>query len=175
MLSNDGAKKEWLFVHTADEAHVKSETVLVMPAKRYIFAFTDRPNRELRYLTPGQYVSLWSHNGGNDSFLTDPPNAVLTWVNEQGDVIEQEVIIENASLHETTIVYVISYATNKKPSAKVNLTLRSASLFLDSFHFPSCFPSCKLPKCEKKTISCLGFSCAKVTCCSNWPRYAGGC
>ena len=74
----DDTQVEWLFVHTADNAQVTTTTI-VMPMTNDIFAFTDRPYRKHLYMNGKQYASLWSNDETN-SFYTDPPNAVLTWM-----------------------------------------------------------------------------------------------
>ena len=78
-IAEDAKPAEWLFVHTAQTAEMTSDTTLVMPVTRDIFAFTDRPNRMHAYMNAHEYVSLWDEGEG-DTFKADPPNAVLTWV-----------------------------------------------------------------------------------------------
>jgi hypothetical protein len=143
MLSNDGAKKEWLFVHTADEVHVKSSTVIVMPAEKDIFAFTDRPYREHMYLTPGQYVSLWGDNGGNDSFLTDPPNAVLTWVSPKDGVHEAEIVLTYAKYKNEKIEYTFKFLSGQKLAVNGQEIKMATgiSLFVDMMCYPL-YPVC---------------------------------
>ena len=93
--AEDAKKLEWLFVHTAKTAEMTSETTLVMPVEREIFAFTDRPYRKHIYLTGDKFASLWS-DSSSDSFKVNPPNAVLTWI-EEGVIKEVEVVIANVS------------------------------------------------------------------------------
>ena len=118
--------KSFLFVHTAESAQVINNTTIIMPLKRDIFAFTDRPNREHYWLNGEQYASLWSSNNTN-SFKTDPPNAVLTWVN--GDVVnELEVVITNTTYDGANITYSI------KDNLRINVgKIENVSLFVDSF------------------------------------------
>ncbi len=134
MLSTDGAKKEWLFVHTAEDAQVKSSAVIVMTAERDIFAFTDRPNREHKYLRPEVYVSLWNDNGSADNFFVDPPNAVLTWITPSGGVNESEITITGAIFKNSEIRYTF------KSLGGVEIlkqgTLANTSLFVDSCSYP---------------------------------------
>jgi hypothetical protein len=59
-----------------------------MPVTRDIFAFTDRPYRKHAYMTGEQFTSLWA-KAGNNGFKTDPPNAVLTWV--EGEDVKEAV------------------------------------------------------------------------------------
>ena len=48
-------EKEWLYTHTALEATATSSTTIVMPFTEDIFAFTDRPNREHKYINRINY------------------------------------------------------------------------------------------------------------------------
>ena len=51
----DDTQVEWLYVHTAIEANATNSTTLVMPVTNDIFAFTDRPNREFKYINRINY------------------------------------------------------------------------------------------------------------------------
>ena len=112
-FAEDKPAEEWLFVHTGEEAQVTNNTTIVMPVTRDIFAFTDRPYRKHAYMTGEQFASMWAKAGSN-SFKTDPPNAVLTWVDGE-DVKEAEVVITGASFDGNSITY------NRKYSAIVLL------------------------------------------------------
>ena len=119
---------EWLFVQTAPTAEMTSDTTLVMPVTREIFAFTDRPNRKHGYLTAHAFVSLWDKGEGN-TFKADPPNAVLTWV--EGDKVkEAEVVITDASVlaHGKAISFELKLEAGEAPSGK----MQGVSLFVDS-------------------------------------------
>lgn len=120
--------KQWLFVHTADEAQVESSTVLIMPAGRDILGFTDRPYREQFYLTPQDYVSLWGDNADKNLFKADPPNAVLTWVDAHGKVSEEEMVIEQAILQDQMIVYTIAEELKKRVVNNPSLGSESISV-----------------------------------------------
>jgi hypothetical protein len=124
-FAEDKPAEEWLFVHTADEAQVINNTTIVIPVTRDIFAFTDRPYRKHAYMTGEQFASLWADSGSN-SFKTDPPNAVLTWV-EGEDVKEAEVVITGARFDGNSITY-----TRKYSATIPDGTLKSVSLFVDN-------------------------------------------
>jgi hypothetical protein len=86
-----------------------SETTLVMPVEREIFAFTDRPNRSQGYLTAERFAGMWADDKG-DSFKADPPNAVLTWVN--GDKVREEKLVitsASAAADSKSIVYEVKF------------------------------------------------------------------
>jgi|TARA_R110000744_G_scaffold97307_1_gene188050 hypothetical protein len=124
--SSDNKKSNvsWLFVHTADNTQV-TNTTIVMPMTNDIFAFTDRPYRKHLYMNGTQYASLWDDNDDTNNFYTDPPNAVLTWVDED-EIKEVEVVITDADFDGVNIIYTIENAT-----IKANQPLEGVSLFVD--------------------------------------------
>ena len=103
--------------------------MLVMPVTRDIFAFTDRPNRMHGYMNAHEFVSLWDEGEG-DTFKADPPNAVLTWVDGDGEMKEAELLILSAETvsHGRGILYEVKLEAGQAPLGKVG----SASLFVDS-------------------------------------------
>ena len=120
----DDTQVEWLYVHTALEANATNSTTLVIPFTEDIFAFTDRPNREHKYISAYEFVSYWSEDATN-SFQFDPPNAVLTSVSDDG-VAEVEVVIVDASTDGDNITYTI-----QNPKLTENATFVDVSLFVD--------------------------------------------
>ena len=126
-FAEEAKPAEWLFVHTSPTAEMTSETTLVMPVTREIFAFTDRPNRQHGYLTAHAFVSLWD-KGEGDTFKADPPNAVLTWV--EGDKVhEAEVIITDASVlaHGRAISFEVKLEAGEALSGQ----MQRLSFFID--------------------------------------------
>ena len=124
-FAEDKPAEEWLFVHTAQEAQVINTTTIVIPVTRDVFAFTNRPYRKHGYMTGEQFASLWA-KAGSDGFKTDPPNAVLTWVDGE-DVKEAELVITGASFDGDSITY-----TRKHPATVQFSNLESVSLFVDT-------------------------------------------
>ena len=125
---------EWLFVHTAASAEMSSDTTLVMPVTREIFAFTDRPNRLHVYMNPHEFALLW---GEGDTFKSDPPNAVLTWF-DGDEMKESEVVITGASVsvNGRSISYDVSVeAGTLLPHHQ---SVGGVSLFIDSTKCLSC-------------------------------------
>jgi len=121
----DDTQAEWLYVHTAIEANATNSRTLVIPVTNDIFAFTDRPNREHKYISAYEFVSYWSEDATN-SFKFDPPNAVLTSVGDDG-VAEVEVVIIDASTDGDNITYTI-----QNPKLTENATFEDVSLFVDA-------------------------------------------
>ena len=129
-LAEDPSAPEWLFVHTAATAELVSTTTLVVPFQQDVFAFTDRPYRRHAYLNATQFVSLWN-DAGSDSFIADPPNAVLTWA-DGGIVKEAEVELLDAILIDDgkNIQYTTTRLTSRYdiPSGTA---LKNVSFFID--------------------------------------------
>ena len=122
--SND-LQKEWLYTHTALEATATSSTTLVIPFTEDIFAFTDRPNREFKYISGDEFASYWNDYDDENSFKLDPPNAVLTWVDADG-VSEVEVVITDANFDGNNVIYTIENTT-----ITANQSFEDVSLFVD--------------------------------------------
>ena len=118
-------EKEWLYTHTALEATATSSNTIVMPFTEDIFAFTDRPNREHKYISGDEFASYWNDYDDENSFKLDPPNAVLTWVDADG-VSEVEVVITDANFDGTNMIYTIENTT-----ITANQTFEDVSLFVD--------------------------------------------
>jgi len=122
----DDTQAEWLYVHTAIEANATNSTTLVMPFTEDIFAFTDRPNREFKYISGDEFASYWNDYDDENSFKLDPPNAVLTWVDADG-VSEVEVVITDADFDGTNVIYTIENTT-----ITANQSFEDVSLFVDA-------------------------------------------
>ena len=122
------SNESWLFVHTADNAQV-TNTTIVMPMTNDIFAFTDRPYRKHFYMNGEQFTSLWDDNEEIDNFYTDPPNAVLTWV-DGDEVKEVEVVITDADFDGDNIIYTI-----ENSNLTDNQSFDDVSLFVDDSEF----------------------------------------
>ena len=139
-FAEEAKRAEWLFVHTSPTAEMTSETTLVMPVTREIFAFTDRPNRKHGYLTAHAFVSLWDEAEG-DTFKADPPNAVLTWID--GDKVhEAEVVITDASVlaHGRAISFEVKLEAGEAPSnqmQRVSIFVDSTGLCFDTVYIPN--------------------------------------
>jgi surface protein len=120
----DDTQAEWLYVHTAIEANATNSNTLVIPFTEDIFAFTDRPDREHKYISAEEFVSYWSDDATN-SFQFDPPNAVFTSVDDDG-IAEVEVVITGANTDGDNITYTI-----QNPKLTENATFEDVSLFVD--------------------------------------------
>ena len=118
-------QKEWLYTHTSLDATATNSTTIVIPLTGEIFAFTDRPYREHKYISGDEFASYWNDYDDENSFKLDPPNAVLTWVDEDG-VEEVEVVITDAHFDGANMIYTIENTT-----ITANQSFEDVSLFVD--------------------------------------------
>ena len=119
-------QKEWLYTHTSLDATATNSTTIVMPLSGDIFAFTDRPYREHKYISGDEFASYWNDYDDENSFKLDPPNAVLTWVDADG-VEEVEVVITDADFDGANVIYTIENTT-----ITANQSFEDVSLFVDA-------------------------------------------
>jgi hypothetical protein len=116
--------EEWLIVHSAPEAQLTiNATVIMSLASGNILAFTDNPERNLAYITGEEFTLRWTNKV---SFNADPPNALLTWV-EDGALNEAIVVITDASSDGNTITY--SIEGMGMPDSQISLNMVSMYIF----------------------------------------------
>jgi hypothetical protein len=121
----EDSQQEWLFVQTAS-AFFSTDNTLTLPIEQEVFGFTDRPDRIHAYLNAHEYLDLWKK--GDDNFAANPPNAVLTWI-ENGEIKEAEVLLKSANLDQfgRIIQYEITYENGNEIPDFAN----HVSLFVD--------------------------------------------
>jgi len=87
--------------------------------------FSDRPERIVGHLTTDQFIDGWDH--GENSFLTDPPNAVLSFLAE-GDAVPEDVVVTltNPQLQSDGLSYDATILEGELPASS-----GACSLFID--------------------------------------------
>lgn len=87
--------------------------------------FSDRPERIVGHLTATQFVDGWGH--GENSFVDDPPNAVLSFL-ASGDQNPADVVLTltNPRLDGGDLTYTVSVLDGELPA-----TTGPCSLFID--------------------------------------------
>ncbi|MGE5407980.1 MAG: hypothetical protein ACM3NV_05155 [Syntrophothermus sp.] len=92
--------------------------------------FSDRPERIVGHLTAAQFVEGWGH--GENSFQEDPPNAVLSFL-EEGDQIPEDVVvtITNPRLEGQKLTYAATVLEGALPASS-----GPCSLFIDPIGRP---------------------------------------
>ncbi len=91
--------------------------------------FSDRPERVVGHLTTEQFVDDW--NLGPNSFEQDPPNAVLSYASEAGDLNEIVVVLSQPDLGVDSLTYTVDVLNGSLPCAAGPCTL-----FIDPLGMP---------------------------------------
>ena len=119
-----------LFAQTAREMTTDGDKVTfhgLSPATLY---FSDRPQRVIGHLTTKQFIDEWDL--GENSFASDPPNAVISFV-EKGDESPEDVIVvlKDPVLTSDSLTYTVDILEGRLPP-KGELV----SVFIDPFGRP---------------------------------------
>ena len=122
---------EALFVQTAGglTSDGSSRITLegVSPSTIY---FADRPQREVGHMSTSRFVDLWDE--GDNSFATDPPNAVLSFA-EPADRTPEEVVvtIRDPRADGNSLSYQVNVLDGTLPAST-----GPVALFIDPFGRP---------------------------------------
>ncbi|MGZ3611412.1 MAG: hypothetical protein ACXVBU_15265, partial [Ktedonobacteraceae bacterium] len=95
---------EALFVQSAHGVTTSNGSVTFHGIAHQTLFFADRPQRVVGHLTSKKFVDEWGD--GEDSFEQDPPNAVLSFL-ENGDAVPEEVTmtISDPQIEGDTLTY----------------------------------------------------------------------
>ncbi len=121
---------EALFVQSAHGLTSSQDTLTFHGLSHSTLFFSDRPKRVVGHMSSRKFVDQWGE--GEDSFADDPPNAVVSFL-EDGDAVPEEVTVElrNPQLDSNTLTYKIDVLDGKLP-AKAG----PCSLFIDPIGRP---------------------------------------
>ena len=116
---------EALFVQSAHGLTTNNGSVTFHGLAHATLFFADRPQRVVGHLTSRKFVDQWGE--GEDSFAMDPPNAVVSFL-EDGDAVPEEVTmtIRDPKLDGDTLTYKVDILDGILP-AKAG----PCSLFID--------------------------------------------
>jgi hypothetical protein len=91
--------------------------------------FADRPRREIGHIPSRRFVELWT--AGANSFAVDPPNAVISFLDEEGDTSDAVVVLHDPSLEGDALTYRVDVLEGTLPAES-----GPCSLFIDVFGRP---------------------------------------
>lgn len=111
---------EAMFVQTAGGARSDAETLTLTDLSPSTLYFSDRPQRIVGHLSPKHFVDLWGE--GANSFAKDPPNAVLSFLDE-GEVEDAVVVLRYPKLEGDQITYKVEVLESKLPAKAGPCTL----------------------------------------------------
>ena len=132
VVAQDGTETgSLLFVVSTASGTVDGDT-LTLDAVPSVIWFTDRPARDAGHIEPSAFAALW--NEGQDSFAADPPNAVVSILDE--DTIADATIELNSIVSLTDIVgagdamaFTFKVIDGELPQGAIG----TVSLFVDDF------------------------------------------
>jgi hypothetical protein len=122
--------EESMFVQTAQGVISEDGTLTLRGVTPSTLYFSDRPMRVVGQMKTADFVGLWGE--GDNSFETDPPNAVLSFLEPGDDVPEDAVIvIKDPRLENSHLTYSIEVLEGTVPAQAGAVTL-----FIDPFGRP---------------------------------------
>jgi len=121
---------ESMFVQTAQGVTSDNGTITLQGVTPSTLYFSDRPQRVVGHLSTSDFVDLWGE--GENSFETDPPNAVLAFL-EPGDTTPEDavIVIKEPLLEHGDLTYSIEVLEGTVPARAGPVTL-----FIDPFGRP---------------------------------------
>ena len=116
---------EALFVQSARGLTTSSGSVTFHGLAHATLFFADRPQRVVGHLSSRKFVDQWGE--GEDSFAEDPPNAVVSFL-EDGDAVPEEVTmtISDPTLDGDSLTYKVDVLDGTLPASA-----GPCSLFID--------------------------------------------
>ena len=122
--------EESMFVQTARRVTSDGASITLQDVTPSTLYFSDRPQRVVGHMATADFVDLWGV--GDNSFETDPPNAVLSFVDAGADApTEAVVVITKPTLEGGELSYAIEVLEGAVPAEGGPVTL-----FIDPFGRP---------------------------------------
>ena len=122
--------EESMFVQTAQGITIDGDTLILQGITPSTLYFSDRPQRVVGHMATTDFVDLWGE--GENSFETDPPNAVLAFLEPGEDTpADAVVVIRQPRLSDGRLSYSIEVLEGVLPERSGPVTL-----FIDPFGRP---------------------------------------
>jgi hypothetical protein len=119
-----------LFVQSATAFSSGPGTITLHGLADSTVYFADRPRREIGHIPSHRFVELWE--AGASSFAVDPPNAVLSFLDENGTAPEDAVVVlREPRLEDGTLSYGVEILEGSLPPR-----WGPCALFIDVFGRP---------------------------------------
>ncbi len=120
---------DFLFVQNAESVTLKDGVLTLEGVSPDTLYFSDRPNRLAGRITVADFVKQWSK--ASDSFQSNPPNAVLT-VLENPTPKDIVVVLENPRIEGGNLAYNVEVADGEKA-----VNGEASALFIDIIGRPA--------------------------------------
>ena len=109
--------EESMFVQTAQSIAGGDGMVTLRGVSPSTLYFSDRPQRVVGHMKTTDFVDLWG--AGDNSFETDPPNAVLSFLEAGGVPDDVVVVIRDPRLEDSASTYSIEVLEGAVPRRPV--------------------------------------------------------
>ena len=120
--TDDTVLLEEMFVQVARSVTSDQSTLTLQDVAPSTLYFSDRPERVVGHMTTEQFLEQWSD--GPNSFLEDPPNAVLSYVGTGEDIpADAVVVLRDPVASGSTLSYSIEVLDGTVPAASGAVTL----------------------------------------------------
>jgi hypothetical protein len=121
---------EAMFVQVAREMTTEGDKVKFFGLAPATLFFSDRPQHVVGHLSAKQFVEEWDK--GENSFAADPPNAVISFLEANGERPEDAIVVlKQPRLAGSTITYSVEVLKGSLPAQA-----ESVSIFIDPFGRP---------------------------------------
>ena len=130
VLAEQLETEESMFVQTAGGVDSDGETLTLREVTPSTLFFSDRPQRVVGHMATADFVDLWAT--GDNSFESDPPNAVLAFLAQDAEAPEDAVVVlTEPNLADGALSYSIEVLEGTVPTHAGPVTL-----FVDPFGRP---------------------------------------
>jgi hypothetical protein len=123
-----GGTADFLFVQNARGIAYADGKLTLKGVNPATVMFSDRPDRIAGHMATARFVPFWSE--GKDSFLRDPPNATLAFLEDEG-MEDAVVVLRNPALDGEDLSYDVEILEGKIPARA-----GAGSLFIDIIGMP---------------------------------------
>ena len=118
-----------LFVQSATGFTSKDEMITLHGLAESTVYFADRPRREVGHMRSSSFIELW--DVGVYSFAVDPPNAVLSFLDDGNAPDDVVVVLHDPQLERDGLTYRVDVLDGALPEQT-----GACALFIDSFGRP---------------------------------------
>jgi len=120
--SNTAAKApEFLFVQTAKDIAYKDGVLTLQDVSPVTVFFSDRPKRIVGHVRNDLFLKKWTE--GSNSFKSDPPNAVLSILNDNAPPSSAVVVLNNPRMNGGNLAYDVRTLKGDLPVSGIEGTL----------------------------------------------------
>jgi hypothetical protein len=112
---------EFLFVQTAKDIAYKDGVLTLQDVSPVTVFFSDRPQRIVGHVRNDLFLKKWAE--GSNSFKSDPPNAVLSVLDQKAPPTGAVVVLSNPRLNGNILAYDVRTLKGNLPATGIDGTL----------------------------------------------------